>query len=150
MSEVEVIDKRKKVFQPEDHHWLALEAFAVSGGQTRDAQRASGLSSTALLALMRRPWWQEELEAVGFVPVTQEMLGEAIAKEAGTKALDRLTTGGFLPTGEIVALGRLGMEMQKSVGDGPTQVNIGHIHQLDLRGLDARQLAILVSGNPEG
>ena len=148
----EVVSPKTTVaaFVPGEHHWDALEAYVDSGGNAAATIKASGLARLSFVALTRRRWWQDELEAINFVPVTSEMRGAEITKAAGGKALDRLTGDDYLSNRDLVALGRLGIEMQKDPSTtGGSQINIGHIHQLDLRGMSVEQLAILAAGDVE-
>jgi len=133
---------------PEDQ--TALEAFIDSGGSVHEASRASGLPTSNILALTRKVWWREVLTRRNFVPITAEELGNHIAIQAGRQALDRLSGDTYLDTNDLVKLGQLGVGMMKNKTDvNVTNVQIGSLNQVDLRGMSPEQLSILAGGDDE-
>lgn len=132
-------------FRPRERHWLALRAFIETGGSAAAAAEASGIPLQKILALTRRVWFREQLSTNNFVPITAEELGGHIAREAGVKALERITDDNvYLSNSDLVRLGNLGVAMLKN----NTQVTVNHtqigsLQQIDLRGLSPDQLAVL-------
>lgn len=128
----------------------ALEVFISTGGSTSDVRRVTGMSAQQAIVLVRRPWFREQLTKRNFVPVTAEDIGQEVAKAAGQKALDRLTSEDYLSTSDLVRLGQLGVAMSKAPANITHQsVQIGSLNQVDLRGLTLDQLQVLAGDGDE-
>jgi hypothetical protein len=139
------------LYKPTENDQLALEAFIESGGSIHEAGRASGAGISTLLALTRKTWWRKALTERNFVPITVEEIGGHVARQAGVAALERLIDPTvYLDTNDLVKLGNLGVAMSKTSTDiNVTNVQIGSLQQVDLRGMTPEQLRILAGGDDE-